>query len=44
MPHSACRPLFTHMPVGMGWFGQVRRIALADVIYEDQWGQTYRSV
>jgi nitroreductase len=29
------------LPIGypMGRFGPVRRIALADVVYEDQWGQ-----
>jgi len=25
----------------MGRFGPVRRIALADVVYEDRWGQPY---
>jgi nitroreductase len=31
------------LPIGypMGRFGPVRRIALADVVYEDRWGQTY---
>jgi len=26
----------------MGRFGPVRRIALTDVVYEDQWGEAYR--
>ena len=32
------------LPIGypMGRFGPVRRIALADVVYEDRWGQSYR--
>jgi hypothetical protein len=32
------------LPIGypMGRFGPVRRIALADVVYEDRWGQPYR--
>jgi nitroreductase len=32
------------LPIGypMGRFGPVRRIPLADVIYEDCWGQPYR--
>src|SRR5256885_15712987 len=31
------------LPIGypMGRFGPVRRIALADVVYEDRWGQPY---
>ena len=31
------------LPIGypMGRFGPVRRVALADVAYEDRWGQTY---
>jgi nitroreductase len=31
------------LPIGypMGRFGPVRRIALADVVYEDQWGQPF---
>ena len=28
----------------MGRFGPVRRIALADVVYEDRWGHTYRDL
>jgi nitroreductase len=34
------------LPVGypMGRFGPIRRIALTDVVYEDQWGQPYRNV
>ena len=30
------------LPIGypMGRFGPVRRVALADVVYEDRWGQT----
>jgi hypothetical protein len=32
------------LPIGypMGRFGPVRRIALADVVYEDRWGEPYR--
>jgi nitroreductase len=32
------------LPIGypMGRFGPVRRIPLADVVYEDRWGQHYR--
>jgi nitroreductase len=32
------------LPIGypMGRFGPVRRIPLAEVIYEDRWGQPYR--
>ena len=32
------------LPIGypMGRFGPVRRIALADVVYEDRWGHAYR--
>jgi nitroreductase len=31
------------LPIGypMGRFGPVRRVPLADVVYEDQWGQRY---
>jgi nitroreductase len=31
------------LPIGypMGRFGAVRRIALADVVYEDRWGEPY---
>jgi len=34
------------LPIGypMGRFGPVRRIPLADVVYEDRWGQAYRNV
>jgi nitroreductase len=34
------------LPIGypMGRFGPVRRIALADVVYEDRWGQTCRDL
>src|SRR5215472_2216347 len=34
------------LPVGypMGRFGPVRRIPLADVVYEDRWGQAYRGL
>lgn len=28
----------------MGRFGLVRRVPLADVIFEDRWGQVYRDV
>jgi hypothetical protein len=32
------------LPLGypMGRFGPVRRVALADVVYEDRWGEPYR--
>jgi nitroreductase len=32
------------LPIGypMGRFGPVRRIPLADVVYEDRWGRPYR--
>jgi nitroreductase len=32
------------LPIGypMGRFGPVRRVSLADVVYEDRCGQTYR--
>jgi nitroreductase len=32
------------LPIGypLGRFGPVRRVALADVVYEDRWGQPYR--
>jgi hypothetical protein len=26
----------------VGRFGPVRRVALADVVFEDRWGQAYR--
>ena len=34
------------IPVGypMGRFGPVRRVALADVVFEDRWGQAYRAL
>jgi nitroreductase len=34
------------LPIGypMGRFGPVRRIPLADVVYEDRWGQPYRDL
>jgi hypothetical protein len=34
------------LPIGypMGRFGRVRRVLLADVVYEDRWGQTYRDL
>jgi nitroreductase len=34
------------LPIGypMGRFGPVRRVALADVVYQDRWGQTYRDL
>jgi nitroreductase len=28
----------------MGRFGPVRRVPLADVVFEDRWGQPYRDV
>ena len=32
------------VPIGypMGWFRPVRRVRLADVVYDDRWGQPYR--
>ena len=32
------------LPIGypIGRFGPVRRVPLADVVYEDRWGQAYR--
>ena len=34
------------LPIGYptGRFGPVRRVALADVVYEDRWGQPYRDL
>jgi nitroreductase len=34
------------LPIGypMGRFGPVRRIALADVVYEERWGEPYRDL
>src|SRR5437868_7055307 len=34
------------LPIGypMGRFGPVRRVALADVVYQDRWGQGYRDL
>jgi nitroreductase len=34
------------LPIGypLGRFGAVRRIALADVVFEDRWGQAYRDL
>jgi nitroreductase len=34
------------LPIGypMGRFGPVRRVALADVVDEDRWGQPYRDL
>ena len=34
------------LPIGypLGRFGPVRRVPLADVVYEDQWGQAYRDL
>ncbi|HEX9535564.1 MAG TPA: nitroreductase family protein [Stellaceae bacterium] len=34
------------LPIGypMGRFGPVRRVALADVVYEDRWGQSSRNL
>jgi nitroreductase len=34
------------LPIGypMGRFGPVRRVALADVVYEDRWGQPVRDL
>ena len=43
-------PLGVHsyalVPIGypMGRFGPVRRVALADVVYEDRWCQPYRDL
>ena len=42
-----CLPADVHsyalLPIGypMGRFGPVRRIPIADVVYEDRWGQPY---
>jgi nitroreductase len=35
---------YAPLPIGypMGRFGPVRRVVLADVVYEDRWGQPYR--
>ena len=32
------------LPIGypMGRFGPVRRVPVADIVYEDRWGQPYR--
>jgi hypothetical protein len=34
------------LPIGypMGRFGPVRRVPLAEVLYEDRWGQRYRDL
>ena len=34
------------LPIGypMGRFGPVRRVALADIVYKDRWGQAYRDL
>jgi hypothetical protein len=34
------------LPIGypIGWFGPVRRIPLADIVYENLWGQPYRDL
>jgi hypothetical protein len=34
------------LPIGypMGRFGPARRVPLADVVYEDRWGQPYRNL
>jgi nitroreductase len=34
------------LPIGypMGRFGPVRRVPLADVVYEDRWGEPYRDL
>src|SRR5438034_9945496 len=34
------------LPIGypMGQFGPVRRVALAEVVFEDRWGQAYRAL
>jgi hypothetical protein len=34
------------LPIGypMGRFGPVRGIVLADVVYEDRWGQSYQDI
>jgi hypothetical protein len=44
-PHLGCRRTFIALlPIGypMGGFGPVRRVPLADVVFEDRWGQPYR--
>ena len=37
---------YARLPIGypIGRFGPVRRIPLADVVYEDRWGQPYRNL
>jgi nitroreductase len=43
-------PLGVHsyalLPIGypMGRFGPVRRVALADLVYGDRWGEAYRDL
>lgn len=34
---------YANLPIGypMGRFGPVRRVALADVVFKDGWGQPY---
>jgi nitroreductase len=34
------------LPIGypMGRFGPVRRVSLADIVYEDRWGELYRNL
>ena len=38
--------LYAILPIGypIGRFGPIRRIALADVVYEDRWGQACRDL
>jgi hypothetical protein len=37
---------YAPLPIGypMGRFGPVRRVALADIVYEDRWGEPYRDL
>jgi nitroreductase len=41
-----CVHSYALLPIGYptGRFGPVRRVALADVVYEDRWGQPYRDL
>jgi hypothetical protein len=43
---AAERPLLALLPIGypMGRFGPVRRVPLADVVYDDRWGRAYRDL
>ena len=47
-PRLASRGVHSYalLPIGypMGRFGPVRRVALADVVCEDRWGEPYRDL